>query len=451
MHTPPDPPTRSPRRELHRRRVRVTLWIGSALLIVLGLGWGMFFASKGAWAIVALDVAMLLVGIVIGILTRYRRTRFAFFLLVISMFVVICGVCLLQDIPTAQAPRSTHHFLLVLAIASLVFLRDDSAVLRYGVTGVCCTGFVVLASSQAGINIGFALPDSVRVWGTWVNNTFSAIGLYAMVHVMVSDLAEHSSMEVALRKGLVRGEFFLTYQPQVTSDGRVTGAEALLRWRHPSLGLVPPDEFIPLAEQTGLILPLGAWVLGTACSQLVEWSTKPALQTLTLSVNVSVMQFRQPDFVHQVQTVMERTGVQARQLKLELTESSLVHDMDDIIVKMEQLKALGVGFSLDDFGTGYSSLNYLKRLPLDQLKIDQSFVRDILTDGNDAAIARMVIGLGDSLHFAVIAEGVETRGQQEFLMQNGCHLFQGYLFSKPVPAEAFELYVLGTCRSEAPA
>jgi EAL domain-containing protein (putative c-di-GMP-specific phosphodiesterase class I) len=146
--------------------------------------------------------------------------------------------------------------------------------------------------------------------------------------------------------------------------------------------------------------------------------------------------------VQQVQSVMERTGVQARLLKLELTESSLVHDMDDIVHKMEQLKTLGVGFSLDDFGTGYSSLSYLKRLPLDQLKIDQSFVRDVLTDPNDAAIARMVIGLGDSLHFAVIAEGVETRGQQEFLMQNGCHAFQGYLFSKPIPAEAFERYVL---------
>jgi EAL domain-containing protein (putative c-di-GMP-specific phosphodiesterase class I) len=339
--------------------------------------------------------------------------------------------------------------LLVLAIAALVFLRDDSLAMRYGVTGICFAGFVVLASFPVGINIGYVLPEDIRVWGTWVNNTFSALGLYALVHVMVSDLAEQSAMEVALRKGLVRGEFFLTYQPQVTSGGRVVGAEVLLRWRHPKLGLVPPDEFIPLAEQTGLILPLGAWVLGNACSQLVEWSAQPGLDTLTLSVNVSVRQFRQADFVQQVQSVIERTGVQPRRLKLELTESSLVHDMDDIVAKMEALKALGVGFSLDDFGTGYSSLNYLKRLPLDQLKIDQSFVRDILTDNNDAAIARMVIGLGDSLHFAVIAEGVETVGQQQFLMQNGCHLFQGYLFSRPVPAEAFEAYVLAAAPASA--
>jgi EAL domain-containing protein (putative c-di-GMP-specific phosphodiesterase class I) len=424
--------------------MRMTLWIGAALLIVLGIGWGIFFATKSAWAIAAMDLVMLAVGIAIAVLTHYKRTRAAFFLLVVSMFIVICGVCLLLDVPSGQAPRSTHNFLLVLAISALIFLRDDTVAMRYTVTGICCVGFVVLGSWPVGIDIGFTLPEEMRIRGTWVNNFFSALGIYAMVHVMVADLAEHSAMEVALRKGLMRGEFFLTYQPQVTAQGHVVGAEALLRWRHPKLGLVPPDEFIPLAEQTGLILPLGAWVLGTACSQLVEWARKPGLEGLTLAVNVSVRQFRQPDFVQQVRSVLERTGVQPRRLKLEVTESSLVHDMDDIIAKMEQLKALGVGFSLDDFGTGYSSLSYLKRLPLDQLKIDQSFVRDILTDSNDAAIARMVIGLGESLHFAVIAEGVETLGQQQFLIQNGCHLFQGYLFSKPVPAEAFEAYVLAT-------
>ncbi len=422
----------------------MTLWIGAWLLIVLGVGWAVFFTILRAWGIVAMDLVMLGLGIAIAVLTHYKRTRMAFFLLVISMFIVICGFCLLLDVPTAQAPRSIHNFLLVLAVAALVFLRDDTPAMRYAVTGICFAGFVVLASSPVGINIGYTLPEDIRIGGTWVNNLFSALGLYALMHVMVSDLAEHSAMEVALRKGLMRGEFFLTYQPQVTAEGHVMGAEALLRWRHPKLGLVPPDEFIPLAEQTGLILPLGAWVLGTACSQLVDWSRKPGLDTLTLAVNVSVRQFQQANFVQQVQSIIERTGVQPRRLKLELTESSLVHDIEDIITKMDQLKALGVGFSLDDFGTGYSSLNYLKRLPLDQLKIDQSFVRDILTDNNDAAIARMVIGLGDSLHFTVIAEGVETQGQQKFLVQNGCRLFQGYLFSKPIQAEAFEAYVLAT-------
>ncbi|MBY0412118.1 MAG: EAL domain-containing protein, partial [Burkholderiaceae bacterium] len=345
-------------------------------------------------------------------------------------------------VPNAQAPRSVHNFLLLLAIVSLVFLRDDTPALRYGVAGICCIGFVVLASWPVGANIGYELPKGVRVWGTWINNFSAALGIYCTVQVMVADLSENSEMDVALRKGLVRGEFFLTYQPQVTSEGHVLGAEALLRWHHPQRGLVPPDEFIPLAEQNGLILPLGTWVMGTACAQLVQWSNQPGLDHLVLAVNVSVYQFRQPDFVQQVQSVIERTGAQPSRLKLEITESSLVRDMDDIITKMQQLKALGVGFSLDDFGTGYSSLTYLKRLPLDQLKIDQSFVRDILTDSNDAAIARMIIDLGDSLHFDVIAEGVETREQQQFLIANGCRLFQGHLFSKPVVAAAFEAYVL---------
>ena len=427
--------------ELHRRRVRMMLWIGSALLVVVGLSWGTYFSSHGHWMIALTDGVIILLGLAVAWLTYHKRTRRAFFLLAASAFVVICAVSLLLDVPTALAPRSTHHFLLVLAVASLLFLRDERAALRYGVTGVCLLAFVVLSSAQLGVTTAYSLPDDMRVWGTWVNNSFSALGVYLLIHVIVSDIAEHSSLEIDLRKGLLRDEFFLVYQPQVTSMGQVTGAEALLRWRHPKLGLVPPDEFIPLAEQTGLILPLGSWVLGTACAQLVAWADQPGMGDLTLSVNVSVHQFRQADFVRQVQSVMERTGVQPRRLKLELTESSLAHDMEDIVHKMEQLKALGVGFSLDDFGTGYSSLNYLKRLPLDQLKIDQSFVRDVLTDPNDAAIARMVIGLGDSLHFAVIAEGVETRGQQEFLMQNGCHLFQGYLFSQPVTAEAFEQFV----------
>jgi EAL domain-containing protein (putative c-di-GMP-specific phosphodiesterase class I) len=427
--------------ELHRRRIIVTLWIGSVLLSIMGIGWGLFFAIRGAWSVVAIDVAMLATGVTIGILTHHRRTRIAFFLLVGSILLIVCGISLVLDIPDAQAPRSTHHFLLVLALTSLLFLRDDRAVLRFGVTGVCLVGFVVLASSDIGIASDYALPGNMRIWGTWVNNSFSAIGMYLLIHVMVADFTEHSVLEAALREGLARGEFFLVYQPQVTSLGVVTGAEALVRWRHPKMGLVAPDDFIPLAEQTGLIQPLGAWVLGTACAQLVAWSAQPDLKHLTLAINVSVHQFHQSDFVQRVQSTLERTGAQAHRLKVELTESSLVHDIDEIILKMEQLKSLGVGLSLDDFGTGFSSLNYLKRLPLDQLKIDQSFVRDVLTDNNDAAIARMVIGLGDSLGFAVIAEGVESRGQREFLMQNGCHLFQGYLFSKPVPADAFAQYV----------
>jgi EAL domain-containing protein (putative c-di-GMP-specific phosphodiesterase class I) len=444
MPTPHRPSTPKAQGELHHRRIQVTLWTGSALLVVLGIGWALFFVGKGAWPIVAVDVALVAVGVLIGALTRFRRTRAAFFLLTGTIWLVICGISLILDVPSVQAPRSTHLFLLLLAVISLLFLRDDRAVLRLGITGICLVTFVVLASTTWSLTPDYVLPDSLRIWGSWVNSGSSAIGIYVVLHVMVADFAEQSSLEADLERGLAHGEFFLVYQPQVTSAGQVTGSEALLRWRHPKLGMVPPEHFIALAERTGQILPLGSWVLEVACTQLKSWSAMAGMQVLTLSVNVSVHQFCQPDFVAHVADALQRTGAQAHLLKLELTESSLVDDMEDVITKMQQLKLLGVGFSLDDFGTGYSSLNYLKRLPLDQLKIDQSFVRDILTDSNDAAIARMIIGLGDSLQFTVIAEGVETPGQREFLIRHGCHRFQGYLFSKPISPEAYEQFVRAT-------
>ena len=253
---------------------------------------------------------------------------------------------------------------------------------------------------------------------------------------MQAVLEARTALEAQLRAGLREGQFLLHYQPQVDQAGGLTGAEALLRWQHPQRGLVAPGAFIPLAEETGLILPLGQWVLETACLQLAAWARAPETAGLTLSVNVSARQFRHPGFVGQVRAVLARPGVDPHRLKLELTESLLLDDVPDTIAKMTALKALGLGFSLDDFGTGYSSLTYLKRLPLDELKIDQSFVRDVLTDPNDAAIARTIVALAHSLGLAVIAEGVETEGQREFLLASGCRAFQGYLFGRPGPVEA---------------
>jgi diguanylate cyclase (GGDEF)-like protein/PAS domain S-box-containing protein len=248
-------------------------------------------------------------------------------------------------------------------------------------------------------------------------------------------------MEADLRRGVRDNEFLLHYQPQADANDRITGVEALVRWRHPQLGLVPPAEFIPLAEETGLILPLGHWVLQTACAQLVAWAASPETAELSMAVNVSARQFRHPNFVAQVLAVLEQTGADPRKLKLELTESLLIIDMEDTIVKMSALKAKGVGFSLDDFGTGYSSLAYLKRLPLDHLKIDQSFVRDVMTDANDATIARTIVALGLSLGLHVIAEGVETMAQHDFLADQGCHAYQGFLFNPPLPIDELDAFV----------
>ena len=239
-----------------------------------------------------------------------------------------------------------------------------------------------------------------------------------------------------IRTGIASGQFELFYQPQVEGNS-VTGCEALLRWLHPRDGHVSPAAFIPLAEETGLILPLGEWVLQAACWQLATWAQEPRLAHLTLAVNVSPRQFRQTGFVGQVLSALASSGAQPHKLKLELTEGLLLDNIEDTIQKMGELKAHGVGFALDDFGTGYSSLSYLKRLPLDQLKIDQSFVRDVLTDPNDATIARTIVALGTSLGLQVIAEGVETEEQRRFLQAHGCHAWQGYLLSPPVSAERF--------------
>lgn len=255
-------------------------------------------------------------------------------------------------------------------------------------------------------------------------------------------------LEQDLRNAVRDQQFILHYQPQVNRDGRLTGAEALVRWQHGQRGMVSPDDFIPLAEETGLILPLGHWVLDTACRQLAVWAKEPRLEALTLAVNISAQQFNQPDLVDQVLAVLKETGANPSRLKLELTESMLVADVDDVIKKMSALKRAGVSFSLDDFGTGYSSLSYLSRLPLDQIKIDRSFVMQIEWNDGAAVICAATISLAHSLKLTVVAEGVETEAQRYFLNTvHGCELNQGYLYSRPLPVAEFEAFALSPDRT----
>ena len=261
---------------------------------------------------------------------------------------------------------------------------------------------------------------------------------------MQTVVSARAALQSDLREALRAGQFSLHIQPQVDQAGHIMGAEALLRWLHPQRGFVSPAEFIPVAEESGLMHEIGLWVLQQAGRLLVAWAGQPALRELTLAINVSVQQFRHPDFVAQVCETLQRSGADAARLKLEITESLLMDNVADVIAKMAALRAQGVRFSLDDFGTGYSSLTYLKRLPLDQLKIDASFVRDLLTDPNDAAIVRTIIALADSLGLQVVAEGVETEAQRLALAALGCPAYQGYLYSRPVPVADFEARVQQT-------
>jgi diguanylate cyclase (GGDEF)-like protein/PAS domain S-box-containing protein len=257
---------------------------------------------------------------------------------------------------------------------------------------------------------------------------------------MQTVVMERAALETALRRAIDEDQLIVHYQAQVYDGSRVTGAEALVRWLHPEQGLVPPAEFIPLAEETGLILAVGDKVLDTACRQLAQWAMRADRAHLSIAVNVSAQQLREDNFVTNVLDALARTGADPSRLKLELTESVLVDNVEDTIRKMTLLRAKGVVFSLDDFGVGYSSLLYLKRLPLGQLKIDRSFVRDVLDDPNDAVIARAIVALAQSLGLGVIAEGVETQAQRHFLADAGCYAYQGYLFCRPLPIEAFEAF-----------
>ena len=258
---------------------------------------------------------------------------------------------------------------------------------------------------------------------------------------MQAVVTANATLASDLRQAWRENQFHIDYQPQVGPDGRMTGVEALVRWQHPQRGTVPPDQFIHTAEETSLIIPLGRWVLDQACAQLAAWAQRPERSHLSIAVNVSVRQFRHPDFVDEVMSAIAESGIAPGKLKLELTESLLADGIEVTVAKMGSLKDMGVTLSLDDFGMGYSSLSYLKRLPLDQLKIDREFVKDILTDANDAAIARTIIGLAQSLNLDVIAEGVETEEQRHFLAQQGCQAFQGYLFCKPLPIEELEAFM----------
>ena len=256
--------------------------------------------------------------------------------------------------------------------------------------------------------------------------------------IMQDEITKRIQLDIGLRSAIDQHEFRLYYQVQVDEFWHVTGAEALIRWMHPDRGVIGPIEFIPRAEESGLIQKIGQWVLNEACQQLKQWESNPATRELVLSINVSARQFRQTDFVDHVFVAIERYGINPERLALELTESVMLGNLEDTIRVMNALHSKGIKLSLDDFGTGYSSLQYLKQLPIDQLKIDQSFVSDIGTDRGDDAIICTILAMAHALHLDVIAEGVETTQQRDILINEGCKRFQGYLFGKPVPIAEFE-------------
>jgi EAL domain-containing protein (putative c-di-GMP-specific phosphodiesterase class I) len=430
------------------RRERRALMLCSLVMLVVGLAWCGYFVAVGNWPMVGLDLVMISSGGAAAVLIWRKQVHQAAVLIFAVLFVCICLIAWIFDVPSVQNPRVTHLYLLPLSVAALMAFRDSGVWLRHGIAVACLVALAWLTASHGSPFPQYALPEELRGPGTWIQTGAALSMLYGVLYVMQNDAVARSALEDELQQALEQQQFRLHYQPQLDSRGQVIAAEALIRWQHPQRGLVFPGEFIETAEQTGLILPMGQWVLQQACAQLRAWSVQPGCQQLRLAVNISQLQFRQKDFVSQVLGLIDHHGVDAALLELEITESMLVQDLPDIIDKMTALRARGVSFSLDDFGTGYSSLTHLKRLPLNQLKIDQSFVRDVLTDANDASIARTVIALGHNLGLTVIAEGVESREQHAFLAGCGCEYFQGYLFSRAVPQDAFLAYLRQQSRGD---
>jgi EAL domain-containing protein (putative c-di-GMP-specific phosphodiesterase class I) len=371
------------------------------------------------------------------------RGRLDLFLLVaeFGFLVFVIGFCLMFDVPQDGSPRVTHLFLPVLGmLAYLNHLRRPSRMQLMVIAG-SLIAFVVLHAADLRLPFADPIPPELRAIGVWLNPSMAALVFSAAIYALQQRLTAPRGIARDLVAALRHGELSLAYQPQTDRDGRVLGAEALLRWNHPTRGQVPPNEFIPAAEEMGLMPIVGSFVLEQALSTLARWQADPQLGALTLSVNVSASQFNESDFSASLAGLLARSEVDPRRLRLELTESVLIAGLEPVAEKMAGLTALGITFSLDDFGTGYSSLAYLRRLPVTELKIDRSFVAAVAENDRDAALVRSICAIASDLRLETVAEGVETPAQLAFLEAAGCRIFQGYLFGRPMPLDDFEAAV----------
>jgi diguanylate cyclase len=441
---PVNPPARQTHNSadaIHAQRVRRLVLISSAVVVLVCGAWATHALIAGMWILVGSYGLAATAGSCAIVLTLQKRLRLAARVLLGVMYGVLTCNSLLMGNTVEGVPRSPHLLLLATGVVAFLLMRREPIWLRRLAPAVCFATFVALSLVESPWLLPTMVNHGSNRVGLIVNTVITASIIYISMLLMQSEASLRQRDETELRDALLGQQLLLHYQPQVDAEGQVRGAEALVRWSHPVRGMVPPGDFIPLAERTGLMQPLGEWVLREGCMQLARWAKNPRTAALDLAINVSAAQFDDDGFVQRVCSTIEATGANPRRVKLELTESLLAGNLDDIVAKMKALKQIGVRFSLDDFGTGFSSLSYLQRLPLHQLKIDQSFVRDMLSADNGAAIAQTVVELGRKLGLEVIAEGVETEAHRRALAEMDCVFYQGYLFSKPVPVEAFEAYV----------
>lgn len=409
----------------------------SVVFVALGGGWSVFYGLHRHWTLMAVHLALSALAIPALALIFVDQVRTGAIFMAHALLPFVTWLCLI-DAPLRDIQRSTYVFLLPIGVGFFFIFSQERTYLRYIIPCLYFVLFVVFQCSEIGISHpGLIAPEGVRYIGMWINTITAVIALGVVLTLMQVDMATYHLLEGEIRRALARGDFRLHYQPQVDPSRRIFGAEALLRWFNPDHGVIPPDKFITLAEETGLIVPLGDWVLRTACAQLALWAQVPVTRDLTVSVNVSASQFRQPDFVPRVREILAHTGANPFRLKLELTESLFVRDPEAAAEKMTALRDIGVRWSLDDFGTGYSSLHMLRDLPVDEIKIDKAFVNKMASEEQDRAIVRLLIDMSSAMGLFLVAEGVETEEQYRLLQTWGCGGFQGYLFGKAMPVLEF--------------
>ncbi len=404
----------------------------------MALGWGIFFALGHAWALVGIDVAVIAVALMSFLLAHRRQLSAALLFSQVSFFVIILVFCLVFDVPNAAAPRVTHIFLLVLALLGYINHQRERSHLQVIIIVLCLVSFIVFSSTHVTAPVTQPIADEFRTLGTWVNTIIAVALLCGGIYVMQLKFAQNLDQARDIKAALTNREFELFYQPQVDEAGKVSGAEALLRRKRQGGGYISPGEFIPAAEQAGLMPALGDWVLGEACRTLAFWQQEEATRHLKLSVNVSVDQFMKADFVETLMARIAARDLDPTRLKLELTESMMVDDVDLIVEKMRALRAAGIILSLDDFGTGYSSLSHLRQLPIHEIKIDRSFVQDAPQNKRNRILLKSIFDIARMLEFSVVAEGIETKEQLLLLQSFGCTIFQGYYFGRPVPLAEFQ-------------
>ncbi|MDM4766169.1 EAL domain-containing protein [Pelomonas sp. SE-A7] len=420
-----------------RRRFRM-LCIASGLIMLIFTPWAISDILLGRVALFLSDLYFLVMAGLVVLLARQSLLRVASLLFTIAAFVGVVGLSVVVDVPSATLPRATQIYLIPLTVVAYFLLQYEVRNLRTAVPVLNLVAFVVLATTSSSFGFSPMVSEAERGLANNFASLLAAIALYAALTVMHREARESTALERAFGVAIMNGEIEAYLQPQCTAEGALIGAEALMRWRHPTRGYISPAEFIPMAEHSGLIVPAGEQLLGKVCELLNRWEGDAALSHVRVSVNVSPMQLLAAESAERLLSRVSSNLAARKVLKFELTESMFVEDFEMVHGRMMQIRASGIAIALDDFGTGFSSLNYLRRLPLDQLKVDQAFVKDLPAAPDASKIARTIVQLGKDLGLEVVAEGTETAEQVRALQEMGCEIFQGFFFSRPIPAEAFE-------------